>query len=365
MPLGRGLVATLYVSLVWGTAQATPHPAGLQGLATWAAVAAFLVVFSIAMRYPRLILILAAGALAVAMQLITSAGPATLAAIASVAVAGGRLDRLPGRLAGALISFGMLGALAISVRHPTWGEVASTTSGLVFTFVAATSLGELRRAQRRTAALLEEVLAGRDARVRAAALDERARLAREVHDVLAHTLSALSIQLEGAWMLAEQHGCDPSIVQTLDRTTKLAREGLLEARRAVSSLRGDSPPGPDLLPALVEGFERDTCIPAVLRVEGAACDLPPEARLALYRTAQEALTNICKHAEATRVLITLRYAPGEVTLEIENQGRPRPTPLHGGGYGLVGLRERAELLGGRLEAGPTPDGYRVRIGIPA
>jgi signal transduction histidine kinase len=120
-----------------------------------------------------------------------------------------------------------------------------------------------------------------------------------------------------------------------------------------------------MLPALVEGFERDTGTPATLRIEGEGRDLPSEARLTLYRTAQEALTNIRKHADATAVGVTLRYAPGEVALEVENQGRPRATPLHGGGYGLVGLRERAELLGGRLEAGPTPAGYRVRVRIPA
>jgi signal transduction histidine kinase len=363
-PLGRMLLATLYLGLVWGTAQVASQPAGSRGPATWAAVAAFLLVFSIAALYPGRILILAAGALAVAMQLITPAGPALLAAIASVAVAGGRLARMPGRVAAALIGSGMLGALAISMRHLTWGQTISTTSSLMFTYVAAASLGELRRAQWRTAALLEEVVAGRDAKVRAAALDERARLAREVHDVLAHTLSALSIQLEGAWMLAEQQGCDPAIVHTLDRVTGLAREGLLEARRAVGSLRGDAPPGPNLLPTLVAEFERDTRVPATLRIDGTARALPPEAQLALYRTAQEALTNIRKHAEAGTVMVTLRYDREEVMLEVANQGRPRLTPLHGGGYGLVGLRERATLLGGRLEAGSTPDGYRVCIGIP-
>jgi signal transduction histidine kinase len=241
-------------------------------------------------------------------------------------------------------------------------------SGLFFTYLATTYLRRLRQEKWRAEALLQEVLANREAQVRAAALDERARLAREMHDVLAHTLSALSVQLEGARMLVEQRSPDPEVVGAVDRASRLAREGLVEARRAVGSLRGETLPGPDLLPRLAEDFERDSGVPCRLRLEGQPADLSAEARLALYRTAQEALTNIRKHANPSCVEIVLRYTAEGTELTVEDrasaQKRPDSPRLGGGGYGLNGMRERAALLNGKLEAGATPTGFRVRLWIP-
>jgi signal transduction histidine kinase len=165
-------------------------------------------------------------------------------------------------------------------------------------------------------------------------------------------------------MLAEQRPGDPAILAGLQRTSRLAKEGLSEARRAVGSLRGEVLPGPDLLPQLAREFERDTGVPCRLQIEGTAVELDADARLAMYRVAQEALTNVRKHAEAREVEMLLRYDAREVTLTITNRGGPSPAPLKGGGYGLMGMRERAELLGGRLEAGPMPDGFRVCLWIP-
>jgi signal transduction histidine kinase len=163
----------------------------------------------------------------------------------------------------------------------------------------------------------------------------------------------------------EQRPEDPATLAAVERAGKLAREGLEEARRAVGSLRGETLPGPDLLRKLAADFEQDTGIPVHLEVEGAARDLPAEGRLALYRVAQEALTNVRKHADTTSVDMTLVYRDGGVELAVENEGRNRPSPLAGGGFGLSGMRERAELLGGRLEAGPTGQGFRVHLWIPA
>jgi signal transduction histidine kinase len=133
----------------------------------------------------------------------------------------------------------------------------------------------------------------------------------------------------------------------------------------VGSLRGDTLPGPDLFPALAEDFQRDSGIRVDLAVEGTVRELPPDGRLALYRVAQEALTNIRKHADATRIGITLRYAEDGAELTVDNDGSERPSRAIGGGFGLSGMRERAELLGGRLEAGPTDVGFRVHLWIPA
>jgi signal transduction histidine kinase len=298
------------------------------------------------------------------MQLLDPRASALVAAYASIALAGGRLALVPGGIIAALIGCGMTAATLTTSHQPTPSVLFSQAASYFFTFLAAASIARLRREQQRTAELLQEVLAGRDAQVHAAKLDERARLARDMHDVLAHTLSALSIQLEGTRMLAEQRGSDPAVIGALDRVTRISKEGLLEARRAVGSLRGDALPGPDLLPSLVESFERDTGVPATMQVEGEARELPSDAQLTIYRTAQEALTNIRKHAQAAAVTVTLRYTAHEVELRIENRGVPRPSPVPGGGYGLVGMRERAELLGGRLEAAPTPDGFSVQLWIP-
>jgi signal transduction histidine kinase len=185
-----------------------------------------------------------------------------------------------------------------------------------------------------------------------------------MHDILAHTLSALSIQLESARLLVEQRPGDLATLAAVERAGKLAREGLEEARRAVGSLRGDTLPGPDLLGKLATDFEQDTGIPVHLEVEGTARDLPVDGRLALYRVAQEALTNVRKHADATSVYLKLRYDDNAAELTVENEGQERPSPVVGGGFGLSGMRERAELLGGRLEAGPTEHGFRVQLWIP-
>ncbi len=364
-PFGRVLVLGVCAGVVWGTAMATPGHPGARDLGGWIVTVLFLLFFPLAALRPRLTTILATGSVAVALQILTPNGAGTLAAVGAIALAAGRLAMLPGRIISGGVAIGIFGALFWNWHQPGFGEVLSVSASMFFTYVAAFSIHQLRTEQSRTAALLAEVIAGRDAQVRAAALDERARLAREVHDVLAHTLSALSIQLEGAWLLAQQRGSEPQVVTALERTSRLAKEGLLEARRAVSALREEAPPGPDLLPGLVDAFQRDTDIPATLQVEGEVRDLPPEVRLAVYRTAQEALTNILKHAEATAMTVILRYGAHDVELRIENRGRARPAPAaQGGGYGLIGLGERAALLGGRLEAGPRPDGFCVSLWVP-
>jgi signal transduction histidine kinase len=281
-----------------------------------------------------------------------------------IAVAGVRLDTDQSRRLAALTAAGFL--VAGSFAHPAISptQAVSVLPAFLFTYLASAATRRLRLEQQRTAELLEEVVAGRDAVIRAAALDERAHLAREMHDVLAHTLSALSIQLEGTRLLAEQRGCDPEIMAALERTSGLSREGLGEARRAVGSLRGEALPGPDLLPELAREFEQDTGVPCRVEIEGEPADLSAEARLALYRIAQEALTNVRKHADATNVMLSLCYATGGVELVVDDEGTPRDSPLPGGGYGMSGMRERAALLHGTLDAAPTPTGFRVRLWIP-
>jgi DNA-binding NarL/FixJ family response regulator/two-component sensor histidine kinase len=192
---------------------------------------------------------------------------------------------------------------------------------------------------------------------RAAVLAERNRLAREVHDVLAHTLGALSIQLEA---LDAQLDALPEVPRTLSegvqRTKSLAADGLVEARRAVRALRDDAPPLVDQVVRLCE------LRGAQLVVLGGPRPLAAEATLALYRAAQEALTNAAKHAPGAPVILRLSFEEATVSLAVENGAGEHPLGElagSGDGYGIDGIRERVRLLGGEVAAGPVGQGWRA------
>jgi signal transduction histidine kinase len=215
--------------------------------------------------------------------------------------------------------------------------------------------------------LLIELEETRGAELRAAALAERQRLARDMHDVLAHSLSGLLLQLEGARLLAVSNPGDERLAGTIDRAHELARSGLDEARRAIGMLRDDELPGPDRLAALTGSFQADTGVPARFTSSGSPGELASAVRLALYRVTQEALTNVRKHARPARVEVRLCYLDDELTLTIEDFSGHPPEPSTtppGDGYGLTGMRERAELLGGTLDAGPTDAGFLVQLRVP-
>ena len=223
----------------------------------------------------------------------------------------------------------------------------------------------LREANQLAETLLVDLERSRAAEARAAGLAERQRLAREMHDVLAHSLSGLMLQLEGARMLAARDASDPRLPAAIERAHRLGKSGVDEARRAIAMLRDDELPGPDRLAALAAQFAQDQAIPCRLSVTGPARELGSEARLALYRVAQEALTNIAKHTHPVRVELHLAYEPAATRLTVEDFGPgPAPAPADNGGYGLTGMRERAELLGGSLVAGPAPRGFRVELEVP-
>jgi signal transduction histidine kinase len=211
----------------------------------------------------------------------------------------------------------------------------------------------------------EELKASRAAEATAAAEAERGRLAREMHDVLAHSLSALALQLESTRLLARDRDTDADVVRALDGAHHLAAQGLDEVRRAIAAARGDQLPGPERLHDLAETFEQHSGVPVALAVTGEPRELAPDARLAIYRTAQEALTNVRRHSTAETVNVRLDYRPDATVLAVEDNaaGPPPPVPI-GGGYGLTGMRERAELLGGTLRAEPTDSGFLVELWLP-
>jgi signal transduction histidine kinase len=213
-----------------------------------------------------------------------------------------------------------------------------------------------------TQRLLVQERAARKAEAVSAALAERARIAREIHDVLAHSLSAQAVHLEAARMLIERGAEREEVLRRVVDARRMAREGLAETRQALSALRGEMAPVEEFLRELVsiEG--------AGLELAGESRALPAEAGLAVRRVAQEAMTNVRKHAPGAKVDLRLEYRPEEVELVVRDSGGRRPVDnsleASGAGYGLRGMRERAELLGGALDAGPAEEGFVVRLRVP-
>jgi signal transduction histidine kinase len=286
----------------------------------------------------------------------------------AVAVAGIRLSDGPSIVALALAAAAFI-APAVHVNRSA-GMIAGTELGIVAFYLVARFGRSAAAAHEQTRRLLLELQASRTAEAEAAMLRERSRLARDMHDVLAHSLSGLMLQLEGARMLSTQPDARGQLPPALDRAHHLARAGLEEARRAIAALRDEDLPGPDRLQQLTAGFEEDSHVRTSLEITGTARELDSETALTIYRVAQEALTNIRKHAAPDRVAVSLGYDATGTRLTVcdhapTSPAATLPSRRDGDGYGLTGMRERAELLGGSLSADHTPDGFRVELWIPA
>jgi len=366
----------ILISGLIGTPTPALHGEGLVTLlggGTLAALIAIEVYFDPQDDRAEFVFILLLGLASIALMTVQPSGTAVLGTYAAVASA---VMRLPKRWALAtivpiiaIVDIGILATASDRLLVLAWTNIA-----YVFMFVIGhlVRLSENHQIQARE--LLAEEERTRLARNEAAALDERGRIARELHDVLAHSLSALSVELEGARLLALDRDVDSDVIAAIGRAHRHAASGLDEARAAIKALRGDSVPGPDKLEELIEEM-RAHGIACTLAISGEPRRLPSEAALAVFRTAQEALTNVRKHAEeAERVAIRLDYDPDGVQLIVADSAGdgaeprvPQPAALAGAGagYGVSGMRERAELIGGRLLAGPTEDGFRVELWVPA
>jgi signal transduction histidine kinase len=240
--------------------------------------------------------------------------------------------RLPWRQALVAAGFCVIGgALAYALVVPdAEGQVISVLVGIPPWFLVIRTLRELRERQVAAEALVDELHESRAAQAEAAALAERGRVARDMHDVLAHSLSALALQLEGARLLARDRDADPEVVAAIERAHHLTTSGLDEARRAIAALRGEELPGPQRLQALADAFADHSDARCSVRVEGTPRPLASDAGLAVYRTAQEALTNVRKHAAADRVEVVLRYADDGTTLCVQDHGPGAPVAIGGG-----------------------------------
>ncbi len=261
----------------------------------------------------------------------------------------------------------LVGPAAMAVSLAVTGRSLAYLSAGVSAVLAGGAMGFSRRQSLQATAREAEIQvseARADAeRARAELLAGRNHLARELHDVLAHTLSALSLQLEALDAVVTSGG---DARDQLDLVKRLVRDGLDEARGAVRALREDAPSIEQALASLAE--DRG----AALDVSGQPRRVAPEVGLALYRVAQEALTNVVKHAPGALAEICLEFNDGSVSLAVVDMysavtpaSHASPLSDTGAGYGIQGIKERILLLGGRVEAGPTDNGWRVHAEVPA
>jgi signal transduction histidine kinase len=317
-----------------------------------------------ALRIVFAVMLLASSAALVRLQ---PDGPGLAGLLAGLVLLAPRVpDRFP--IALSIAGITCLAAAAVAVSHDS-PALALLSAIAIVGFPGMTLLARrLGQANDQAERLLIELEGTRAAQARAAGLAERQRLAREMHDVLAHSLSGLMLQLEGARMLAAEDPSDPRLPGIIERAHHLGKSGLDEARRAIGMLRDDELPGPERLASLAARFQDVSGVPCQFTVSGQAYDLPSEAALAVYRVAQEALTNITKHACPERVEMHLGYEPSRTRLTVENfamNSEPPRVAGDGSGYGLTGMRERAELLGGELTTAMTRGGFRVELQVPA
>ncbi|MGY6021565.1 sensor histidine kinase [Streptomyces spinosirectus] len=242
----------------------------------------------------------------------------------------------------------------------------------LLTVLCAYGLGTLARVQRAYTTEVED-RARRLERERAAdtaraLAQERARIARDMHDVLAHAVSLMVVQAEAGPVVVRS---DPDRAEaSFEAIAAAGRDAMAQLRRILGVLKeeqrsGTSPqPCVAALPGLVRQVAESTGLRVELRTEGEPYAMPPDAEAAAYRVAQEALTNTVKHAYASHATVELHWAEDHLTLTVTDDGRGPTAP--GGGHGLIGIRERATACGGSAETGRGPDGgFRVVVRLPA
>jgi signal transduction histidine kinase len=296
-------------------------------------------------------------------------------------------DRRAANAVRLVVVVSMFAWLVISLTATPWQELLSDDERLgsidprvanllygvglnVFYFVGAWRFGDAAWRDARSRAELEqrneELRREREERARRAVLDERIRIARELHDVVAHHVSTMGVQAGAARRVLD---VDPVAARrAIGAVEASSRTAVEEMRRLVGVLRegdGAVEPPPDLgrLGELV-GAERPG-LEVDARVLGEPHPLPPSASVSAYRVVQEALTNVVRHSGARRASVRLRWLDDALEVEVVDDGRGGDGGGHGGGLGLVGMRERVDLHGGQLDVGPRPEGgWRVRARFP-
>jgi signal transduction histidine kinase len=262
-----------------------------------------------------------------------------------------------------------------------WPQVAITeVYDVVDDYVllaAAWTLGEGVRQRRVHAAELEDRAARlereREEKARQAVIQERLRIARELHDVVAHSLSVIGVQAGAARLVLDADPHPTRVREAVAAIEATANQAMAEMRRALGILRATDGsgaalaplPGLGQLPALLDQL-RSAGLPVDLTVTGEPRPVATSIDLSLYRIVQEALTNALKHARATRAEVVVGYGAHDITVEVTDDGRgPPPSVARSQGAGTIGMRERVALFGGELQVGPRAQGgYAVRVCLP-
>jgi signal transduction histidine kinase len=366
------VLAAMALYEIWGATLASP---GFRGPRLVQTVGALLMIVPLGWRrrYPIAVLMCALAGAAVEWPWLRSTGQLSFEAFIVVLIVSYSVGAHAETRRG-------LQALAAVVAVVAAADIADTIAGFhdpfdnaaLYPMIAAAwatgnafrQHGARERALEAHAATLERE---REEKVRAAAAEERARIARELHDVVAHSISVMVVQVGGARGILDS---EPETArETLQSAEQTGREALADMRRMLGILRSDGDnglaPQPTLehVDTLIDQARR-AGLAVELRIEGGRAALAPGVDLAAYRIVQEALTNAVKHAGPARAEVVLRYARDELEIDVSDDGRG---PAAGGdpGHGLIGMRERIALYGGALAAGPrVGGGFTVRVRLP-
>jgi signal transduction histidine kinase len=280
-------------------------------------------------------------------------------------------NELSFKAAGAITALGIVAIASVRLvfEVSTW-DVLGLPVVLLLSFIFGRLLRGYRVQAEQSAVLLAQSEELRQEQSRAATLDERNRIAREIHDVLAHSLGALGVQIQAAKaVLTDQRDVDKA-VELLSQAQRMATEGLVETRRALQALRTDTPPLPEGLADLSAAHQLRYRAPVTFHLSGAPRPLSPDAGLALTRTAQEALVNTAKYAPHQPVEVRLAFLEDGTALTVSNRLGERGAnggpvlETANGGYGLAGMRERLLLISGSLSAGPHDGSWVVTAEVP-
>ncbi|MEQ0561649.1 histidine kinase [Amycolatopsis sp. NEAU-NG30] len=318
----------------------------------------------LASRRPRTAAALLAVAGTLPAALVGWAGDSSAILLSVIAL--GRLATLTSVGVATILGIGLLDIALAVTSHLVTGDWSGSALADPAVMLLLVLVGLNRRQYeiqaKQAEALLEQTRLAQAEHARAAALDERTRIARELHDVLAHSLGALGVQLELAEALLTERSDVDGAVAAVRRSRRLAVDGLAEARHAVAALRRDVLPLADALAAAAATHARDHDVTVDFAADGEPRPLPSAAVVALTGIAREALTNAGRHAPGEDVRMRLSYDAGVVRLDVRNA--LGPFPRTGEGFGLAGMRERLALAGGSLTSGPEDGQWRVLAEVP-
>jgi signal transduction histidine kinase len=321
-------------------------------------------------RYPLVVLVVVFASLAIAdatYDIANNASSPFAGMLVATYASGAYTSRRDGKIAAVIIAVVLL-AMAITNGEDIVGDAIFIGGILYAVWGAATIVRSRQELARTLAARTVELEHEREENAKLAVAEERARIARELHDVVAHNLSIMVLQAGGERRAIGDER--PQTTEALAAIEETGRTAMAEMRRLLGMLRQSDDdlalaPQPSLryLDDLVAQV-RDAGMPVELRIEGEPRPLAPGIDLSAYRIVQEALTNALKHAGPARARVTVRYGANDLDIEIADDG-PGAGAATSGGHGLVGMRERVALFGGDLAAGRRLDGgYAVRAKLP-